>query len=145
MSATIKDFLQTARLGFIALDISRDEVSRILGEPEARMEHRRKPELWKYGNLQIAFVDGSVSLIALYFTEDKIVLPEALSIHGYIPNSNTRINDFKEYLLSENLKLETYPVLTFDEQLCLRSESGVHILFTRNRLASMQVSKDSMS
>ncbi|AFZ22680.1 hypothetical protein Cylst_0317 [Cylindrospermum stagnale PCC 7417] len=137
IKTTLKDFLQSGKLGSVSCDISRDQVCQYLGECEDCTE-KAKPEIWKYGSLQLAFWKGILKFIGIYFEANKLPLPEALCIQGYMPSEETKIDDFKEYLLKEGLDFHQDPVLSFDNQTCLVVDIGVNIIFVNDKLYSIQ-------
>jgi hypothetical protein len=135
----LSEFLRTGRLGALGLGTKRTDLLAFLGEPEARSEARKKLETWKYDSLQIALSNDSICLIALYFAEDPCRLPDAVALDGYKPTSSTEVSQFQNYLVSEQIESEIDPALTFDSQLCLRLNSGIHVYFGHGKLESLQL------
>lgn len=140
MRISLKDFLLTGKLGMIALGITREEISRSLGEaldwtfdvPKARAT------LWKYGGLQIGFDNDKVTLMGMYFSNEFIV--PNVELEGYFPTGHTTSQEFMDFLRSEKIDYQVDASLTFGPQLCLVVASGVQSLFDSevNHLISIQ-------
>jgi hypothetical protein len=140
MSSTYREFLKTGRLGELTIGSPKSQVLKILGEPEDRTNARQKPQIWKYGNLQIAFLKDSVVLIGIYFSEYETSLPESLRIEEDIPSYKTHLNEFKQYLLREGISFEQNAELIADNQVCILLESGIQIFFTEDMLVKILLS-----
>ena len=138
------DYLRSGRLGFLALDIPGEQILKTLHSPDERTPPSRKLELWKYGNLQVALTDHRVSFIGIYFDGDELKLPEAFEIKDW-PSGKTQKGEFVRKLVSEGVKFEIYPMLTFDNQVCLRLQSGIHVYFMDGLLRSIQLGKQDVS
>jgi len=52
--ASILEFIKTGKLGSVSLGISKEEIENILGKPDD-VSVSRKPRIYKYGSLQLAF------------------------------------------------------------------------------------------
>jgi len=100
---TLEDFLISGRLGQITAGITMESVRRILGEPQDESTSNN-PKTWKYGGLQLGFYrskgepEALLSFIGVYFREPAGPLPESLSMTGWLPNSNTGIDEFRAFL-----------------------------------------------
>jgi hypothetical protein len=103
LMASIDEFLQTGRLGAIAIGMSKDDVRGRLGEPDD-VSVKKNPEIWKYGALQLTFYRGShvegpvLSGIGLYFHDPTASLPDPLGLTGWRPSGETTIEAFRERL-----------------------------------------------
>ncbi len=72
-SVSLKDFIQTGEFGPIKLDMTRDEVITILGEPDdfsvnsnSKRRRRLKPAIIKYGDIEFYFTDETDQLKMIY-------------------------------------------------------------------------------
>lgn len=141
----IKNFLMSGSLEGLSLGSSEAEVRSLLGEAEARSQKKKRTEIWKYGGLQVAFYEGAVSFIGLYFDNGTVVLPSTLSAGGLVRIEESRLEDVKSFLSANNIGFVEDENLTFDEQACLRvTQSGVGICFIQDELHSLQLSKDAV-
>lgn len=139
--ASISIFLRTGNLGPIGLGTKKSVVHEYLGEPNEKTVKGVRPEIWKYGDLQLAFVQGEVSFIGLYPTESELTLPEALHIEDRMITGSIRIDQFLSYLQSQGIPSRIDEMLTFDDQQCLVLDSGISVLFGNSTLDSLQLIK----
>ena len=145
MKIMLKNLLTKSKFGQINIGTSRDEVQRLLGEPDDWQYNQSKKQspIWKYGSLQLWFNDEfQVRLIGLYY-RDLLFLPKHLNIEGYAPTLLTTLEEFKAFLHEENIKYQLHPQLTFDSQTCLIVGENTHIIFdnNKNQIDSIQCNK----
>jgi hypothetical protein len=138
---TLFDFLFTGNLGPIHLGMSKDQASRILGEPDDR-SIQKKPEIWKYGRLQLAFrrekgsPSSSLAFIALYFNRSNDALPPALAILGWWPSENTTLEEFTAIINSSQQTPNNLVAKEENDRLILKV--GIEISFEEGKLYSIQ-------
>jgi hypothetical protein len=136
----IEDFIIRAKLDGLSLGLSKAEVRRRLGAPEACSESSLKTEIWRYGNLEIAFNKDSLFFIGLYFDKGTAVIPSALLKVGMARSENRRRQDFERFLLANKIDFTIDQNLTFDEQVYIRlTASQLGICFVQDELHSIQV------
>jgi hypothetical protein len=101
-----------ANRSFSGVDVgaTREEVREALGDPEDVSVIR--PLIWKYGNLEVTFHEGRVSLLALDATDSALTLPE-----------------FRRLLDERSIPHEIDPALTFDTQTAIRTATGASVVF----------------
>jgi hypothetical protein len=132
VTLSLRSFLETGRLGGLALGKTGMDVETILGRT-TDISVPGRPVIWRYGPLQIFFDSDIVNSIGLYLGE-RNDLPEQLQIVGYSPVSGTSIEEFLEYLHGEGLAYAQDSDLTYDEALCLVVGIGVDAYFTGDPL-----------
>lgn len=142
MKASLRDFLEGRGLGPIDFGMTRQDVERIFGKPEATTLPRVKPVILKYGSLELAFDNDVAVFVGIYF-RGGVHLPTELNIDGYFPNDHTRQEEFKEYLYKEGIKCGVREDLTFDTQACLVAGEGVNVMFDAQtrQISSIQCTK----
>ena len=64
----IEEFLRSGNLGALHLGLTRNDVRRLLGE---QPDYSENNEIWKYGSLQVAFSDNSVSYMSSQLRKGK--------------------------------------------------------------------------
>jgi hypothetical protein len=136
MSDEVLRFLRSGQLLSLHLGVPASAVRRLLGQPEDMSSAKRRPQLLKYGGLQLGIDRGFVSFIGLYFSKDS-PLPTVLGPTETC-SSQMHPHELTEILRKNSVGFEKYDSLTFDEQFCLRTEAGVRILFVRNCLESIE-------
>lgn len=138
----IEEFLKTGKIGELRLGLSEGEVRRILGEPTDYSEGGRKNQLWKYDSLQIAFANGSVCSLALYFSDGVVTFPDKLLEEVRVPNEKTSVAGIEKLVSDIGLHFAVVQDLTFDVQRVMSiEESGVRIICSENQLHSFQLSQ----
>lgn len=107
--SSIDEFLATGRLGPIACGITPRGVEDALGPPDD-VSVQRRPTIWKYGALQLAFsktLDGPgplLSSIALGFYHPEDLIPGRLGLQGWTPTGETTVNEFQAHLSEAGLE-----------------------------------------
>src|SRR5262249_3349503 len=98
MKPTLKEFLQTGRLGSLVFGATEEDARQILGHPEdTSVNKKNRPLIWKYGSLQLHFDQGLLNFIGLYFSDHEFRLPAGLSLVGWMPTSTTSLNEFQKH------------------------------------------------
>lgn len=137
----ILDFLTTAKLGCLHLGLTESEVRHELGEPEDRSLSTRAAEIWKYGSLEVAFHNGLLSFIGLYFESGALKLPSSL-FEAEIVTIDSSVEGIGRLLHSNEIDFKIDEDLTFDDQLYLRvKETKIGICFVNGHLHSIQLPK----
>jgi hypothetical protein len=127
---SLKELALTGASGGIALGRTSEDVIEALGEPTDRSQIR--PEILKYGPLELTFRAGKVVLVAYYdVTEaDRRVLVD-------LPRSRDQL---KAVLKDAGAELNEEPALSYDDQVaCAIPRSGAIVLFRGERLNSVQL------
>jgi len=127
MKLTLREFLETGRLGDIRLGMTRAEAQALLGPPEDIS--LTKDAVWKYGSLQLYFHENRLWLIALYFPWDELRLPNAFEAVGYLPSRATTLQEFRKFLAESGS--ETNLDRTVDEAVILQVGPGIEVIFHR--------------
>jgi len=143
----LQEFIASGIIGPIRLDLSKREVRSILGDAQAKSDRRKERELWKYDDLQVGFYQDMVYFIGVYVSDDSIRLPPPLVFDVHILAQIMRLEDTKKFLLANEMEFDVNDKLTFDDQTCLRlvgaTGAEVHLVFTDERLYSIQIAKHS--
>lgn len=138
----IEQFLQSGNLGALHLGLTRNDVRRLLGEPPDYSEKSWKNEIWKYGSLQVAFSEDSLSFIGLYFEDGELNLPSTMVRNGEFNLKENRVESFEQFLLANGIDFTVDDGLTFDDQKTLHlTSSQVSVAFSEGKLHSMQLSQ----
>jgi hypothetical protein len=147
MSAFV-DYFSRGVLGTVALADSRDTVLAALGQPED-VSVSKKPEIWKYGSLQLSFANtkrgmpAPVDFIGVYFSETPFRLPEKAEPDDWLPDNGTTPEQLSRYLAPYGLALERAEALSFGTQLGFRVAKYGCVVFElidgKAMLASAQV------
>lgn len=133
MNVSMKEFLETGKLGSLAFGLSRDAVRTVLGPPEDFSDPgKKKRVIWKYGSLQLHFDRDSLCFLGLYFRGEEFRLPKGISVEGWVPSGHTTLEEFQQYLAGSRIHFETVPRLTFESQATLRVGPGIHVTFDRD-------------
>src|SRR5262249_19688904 len=109
LMASLDEFLLTGRLGPLEAGMSLDEVRALLGEP-GDVSVQKLPKLWRYGALELAFYKEpentglSLESISLSFHDPEEVLPNGISLAGWIPSAETTIQEFQEHLAAVGIR-----------------------------------------
>src|SRR5581483_6556693 len=125
------------RLDPLSIGQSRDQVRVLFGEPEDTS--LAKPELWRYGSLQLSFdlPDRKVDFIGLYFRSEPFVLPKSIGIQGWFPTIGTTQAAVERYLRSKRIEFALDQGLTWPEQLVYTAGCGVQVVFDRDGSQSL--------
>jgi hypothetical protein len=97
------DFLKTGQIGQLATGLSRDAVRDLLGNPSDTSVGRR-PEIWKYGPIELAFYVGPegsepfLTSITYHFGRPSSPIPDPLNCAGWLPTGETSLEDFRTHL-----------------------------------------------
>lgn len=128
----LREFLVHASLGPIKSGITPEEVAALCGLPED-VSVSRKPRIWKYGSLQIAFDDGPpggrLYFLGIYFRDAPIVLPGPIVRVGWWPSVDCTPSEFLAFSEDRSLHFREHPPLTFDDQVALVGDAGVVVVF----------------
>ena len=138
---TILEFIKTGSLGPVRLGMTSEEIVNAIGEPEDISVKTKPYVIWKYGSLQITFdttLDKPVvtSIFVYFWPDEKTTLPDGVRLRGWVPDSETAIDEFIEKMLSEGIELaknEQHSMkVVFSgeyESICYISIANVHVLF----------------
>jgi hypothetical protein len=139
MIISIDEFISSGTLGPIMLGHLKQDVHAMLGHPEDESAPDETPLIWKYGDLQLTFVEERLILIAIYFREpSRPKLP--LTIDNEFPNGTTTLNEYKGYLQRQGIDCSIDLDLTFGSQTCIVSGVATSALFDTGIIDSLQVS-----
>jgi hypothetical protein len=139
-SATLAEFLVSGTLGRLRLGLSPTEVESLCG-PADDTSTPSFPRIWKYGDLQIAFLrddrissDERVNFLGLYLRGHSLAAPRALNLLGWWPDPGTTLAAFTDYLDQHDILWSIDPALTFEDQTTLRIGIGVSATFSHVNL-----------
>lgn len=149
--SSIMEFINTGKLDFLILGISKGYIEGVLGKPDD-ISISKKPVIIKYGALQLSFYwdkvknDTVLNSIHLYFDDSKNVLPQKLDLKGWMPNNRTCQKELLEQALQNRATLEIDKKLSIDNmQIGYKSSAGVTIIFEienkKDNLVSMHITK----
>lgn len=130
----LREFLESGKLGPIAIGLSPVEVQHILGDPWD-VGGTSKDRLWKYGAVQLGFHRDNATrtealcFIGLYFRSGSLDLPEAIAPEGWFPSRRTTKGDFIRYLEEQGIGHSVDRQLTIETQSALTTESGTQVTF----------------
>jgi hypothetical protein len=128
-SSVFADFVRTGRLGPLSLSMAAADVQAALGPPDAQSMHR--PTIWTYYDLQVAFDQNRVILIALYPTGPAIQLPVLMSA-SMLTTPIERDVLLRE-LSAAGVELLVDTALTFEgDQTTFVPIGGVRLTFNEN-------------
>ncbi len=130
MNISVLEFLKTGNLGLLRSNMSPDEVATILGAPDAVTKEQKGGSVWRYESLQVYFFSLQLVMAGLYF--------DGWNLKGTKGSRIIIEEDFAgpptlvalEKLMARNqVSFGVKPELTFGEQKCLRTSSGVELIF----------------
>lgn len=107
--SSIDEFLATGRLGPIACGMTPREVEIALGPPDD-VSVQKRPTIWKYDALQLAFfktpdaTDPLLSSIVLGFYHPEDLIPGRLGLQGWKPTAETTVDEFQTHLSEAGLE-----------------------------------------
>ena len=132
--ASILEFIRTGKLGHISTNVSKEEIENILGKPDD-VTVSRKPRIYKYGSLQLAFYwdkekeIGLLDSIHLYFDGEPL-FPSELCLGGWIPDNSVSMEVFLEYILEHGINIKKNESLCFEnQQIGYISDAKVTVVF----------------
>ena len=133
IDGTIEDFIDTGRLGSLFVGGSAASVSCHVGlaGDTTRASRRSKAFIFKTGPLEVTYGRDVVRMIFAYpsrLPSELPAVPLNMLCHSLerLPSNYEQAN---EYLLGRGIRLQPDSSLTFDDQLALRSASGVSLIF----------------
>ncbi len=127
---SLRELVVTGASGGVALGRNSEDVMRSLGKPSDRSQIR--PEILKYGPLELTFREGKVVLVAYYDSAE-----EDPRVHVDLPQSRDQLEDL---LKEAGTELKEEPALSYDDQFaCAAARSGAIVLFKGGRLSSVQL------
>jgi hypothetical protein len=141
--ASLQEFLDTGRLGEIAVGASNDFVRQLLGEPND-VSTQRNPELWKYGAVQLGFYRGkgtkqhTLAFIGLYFQGGDARIPDALKWTGWFPYQATTSQVFQGWPTQTGVTFSTIAEAEGETADYLVTKAGVAVTFADGNLQSIQ-------
>src|SRR5438309_3657075 len=118
--AHLSDFLAVGKFGPLELGQTIDDVVATLGQADARSA-KQEPLLIRYGDLQLAFDQNKLSLIALYFRIPRSPVPAVLRFDDYSLDERTSRQEFEAWMQQRGIPFSIDQSLTFGEQSCLRT------------------------
>ena len=133
------DFLRTGQIGRLAMGMSKDAVRDLLGEPRDTSV-RKHPEIWKYGQVELAFFrtsDGSSPVLTsiMYHFDDPTPPPIGLEMTGWVPTCRTTYEGFSAHLDEAGIAFRTIGASLPQESLVL--DSTLRVTFSEGRLSSV--------
>ena len=107
--ASFDEFLRTGQIGRLTTGLTRDAVREFLGDP-GDTSVRKKPEIWKYGPMELVFYrieeDNTARLTSIAFQmSDPAPLPASLRLTGWMPTSSTTFDQFLAYLDESGMRV----------------------------------------
>ena len=141
MNNEIIKFISSGKLGFLTIDVNKKEVESKIGLASKFSKRKKGIEIWVYNDLQISFDKDKLIFIGIYLRNQEISLPSKLFSKTTLEILDTSLSSFIRLLKNEQINFAEYAPLTFERQICLRAESGVHIYFQENTLNSLQISE----
>jgi|SRR5579884_711217 len=137
---SMREFLQTGRLGEVQPGLGPQQVTERLGPPEDQSVKRRPVQLFRYGAVEFAFMvvpgtaDSRMVAVAIYFQDPDRAIPPPLRPTDWVPTGATTEQEFREFL--EKSAIEAH-ASSEGEQAYLTLDSGASIVFTEGRLHSI--------
>ncbi|HEY4262997.1 MAG TPA: hypothetical protein VGM98_22745 [Schlesneria sp.] len=130
------EFLRSGTLCNMRLGMSTAELRQQFGGPD---DIAINGQIWLYGsqgsvNIQIQLADNAVHGIGIYFwgNTDLNAIPTGLVSGDWRIDGRTTIEEFIALMDAEALDWTILETLTFDEQTCIRLQSGVHCLWSHD-------------
>ncbi len=146
---SILGFLKSGCLGPVKLGVGLEVVLKTFGSPKEQRWENGQVRALNYYNLQL-WLDGedgeekplSISLIGVYYRLPEL---QAATIGDYDQFRQMSIDTLKVLMDELGIAYENFAPLTFEGQHCLRTEAGVHAVFSTDevnegRLDSFQLS-----
>lgn len=118
----------------LKLDITRNRVYELLGEPD---KVSSDGSLLAYGGLQIGIDEDKVTFIGIYFRASK--LPDGIHVEGV--EDLRAEQSFRAYLERESISYKLDPLLSFNDQVCIRIGSKIGVYFQDSNLDSIQIAR----
>jgi hypothetical protein len=123
VGVTLVPMLLEGRLGWLHLQVDRSGVLDRLGPPDDRSV-RRRPEILKWGDLEVTFEEEHVHLIALYLRGRRPVIPIALEAECTSDELfELTPTDVGRLCAEHGRSCAEDPLLTFDDQSALVVDS----------------------
>jgi hypothetical protein len=97
------DFLKTGKIGPLEIGLPRNAIRDRLGHP-ADTSVGRRPEIWRYGPIELAFYAGPegsepfLTSITYHFDRPSSPIPDALNSAGWLPTMETSIDAFRAHM-----------------------------------------------
>jgi hypothetical protein len=116
-----------------------DEARAALGEP-GDVSVSRKPVIWRYGCLELAFEARAVTLLSIEVADGTVRIPELLDVDLAESWGGDTSEVFTSRVQDLGCRVEEYPLLTFADQSALRVvESQVLAVFGNDHLTVLSV------
>jgi len=134
------DFLRSGRIGQISVGMNQEAVRELWGPPQDT-SIRKHPEIWKYGPVEFSFYrspeDSSLLLVSIiyHFSQPNAEPPRLLSDSGWMPNSETSIEEFRGHLVDVGIAVVGGVASGPHQHLVLDSSSRV--TFEEGKLSSV--------
>src|SRR2546421_210173 len=110
---SMRQFLQTGRLGEIQLGLRPEQVIGILGAPEDQTAKRRPLRLLRYGAVEFGFLlipqttDSRLVSTAIYFNDLDRVIPPSLRPTDWLPTNSTNELEFHQFLNEAGIEVHS--------------------------------------
>jgi hypothetical protein len=137
---SMREFLQSGRLGEVQLGLRRDRVMDILGAPEDQTARRRPLQLLRYGAVEFGFIpvpettDSRLVSTALYFHDPDRLIPPPLRPTDWLPTHATSAQQFRQFL--NEAGIEANCSIQGQEAYLILS-SGASVVFAEGKLHSI--------
>lgn len=133
--ASFRDLLTKASFGPITLGTARRRVISLLGDPTDQSESR-KPLLYKYGAIQLAFdlqnKTEPCCFVGVYFRDVPFSVPVGVQLDGWWPQSGSTLLAFQDFCDQAMIKRTPCPSLSFDDQVAFSTECGASVVCTKS-------------
>jgi len=137
-------FLKTGALPQLEMKATKNYVRSKLGDPDD-VSIKKKPEIWKYGSVQLSFWAGVLAGVSIYFDSERS-FPECLQVESLF-EEKLAYEEFETYARSNGVMLTAEQSTTFqkapeelDRTPCLAlgqagfwSQAGVQVIFEVQR------------
>ena len=138
----LREFLATGEFAGLTSNSDRDELHRILGEPDAVGGTTRKhpvPLIWNYGGVEFHFGIGSPSTLWLLFFDYPDLPPAGnprLLVKPWIVRAGLTLEELQSVCNEEGISLKKVQDLGAGEE-CWETEGGVILVFSSERLEAV--------
>lgn len=134
---TLKQFLETGKIGPITFGLTKDAIIELIGDngndPPPPPGKRLKRHPWQYGPLFLGFRHRRLMHMGFLFNfpnlEETPHLPHPLTVEGYFPTQQTTLPEFEQYLRTESIPYQIYAPETWGSQTVLHIGTGARAGF----------------
>ena len=132
--ARLIDFVRTGELGVVRFGLTKDEVRELLGEPEGVGPATKGWWIWMYGSLEVSFLDGVATMIAVSLWDAPVTFPSPLAVELGPFTPGARLADVRDALDEAGIASTLDEGRTFEEQAVLVAGGWVEITFGEGRV-----------